>query len=314
MKVSKVMTAKESIAKFIEDGSNLMVGGFFHSISHVLTHEIIRQKKKGLTVCAASSNEHVDQLIGAGCVDRIESSYNGLEVFGPSYCYRRAIESSIPHKVEIEDYTNFAMMARFMAGSLGIPYVPINSMKGSDLLKYTAWKGENKARLMKDPFGSGFEHVLVPALQPEVGYFHVQRADAEGNCQMWGISGDAPWSVRSCKKVIVSCEEIVSREIIGRDPNRTILPGYKVVAVVEAPFGAHPKNCQGYYDVDRPFMRDYIKRSKTAEGWQAFMDEWVYSVSNRDEYIQKYINAFGIKRFLDLKAHDFSSSSVNYGF
>jgi glutaconate CoA-transferase subunit A len=206
------------------------------------------------------------------------------------------------------------MMARFMAGSLGIPYVPVNSMKGSDLLKYSAWKGENKAKLMKDPFGSGVEHVLVPALQPEVGYFHVQRADNEGNCQMWGISGDAPWSVRSCRKVIVSCEEIVSREIIGRDPNRTILPGYKVAAVVHAPYGAHPKYCQGYYDLDLPFMVDYLTNAQTVEGFQKFMDEWVYSVSDRAEYMQKYIHTFGMKRFLDLKARDISSSSVNYGF
>lgn len=314
MKVSKVMTAKEAVAKFIDDGATVMVGGFFHSISYVFTHEIIRQQKKGLTVCAASFNEHVDQLIGAGCVDRMDTSYVGVEVFGACDCFRRAVEKGLPHKIEIEEYTNFAMMARFLAGALGIPYIPINSMKGSDLLKYTAWMGDNKFKLMQDPFGSGFEHVLVPALQPDIGYFHVQRADEEGNCQMWGILGDAPWSERACKKVIVSCEEIVTREDIGRDPNRTILPGYKVAAVVHAPFGAHPKHCQGCYDVDRPFISKYIKGSKTVEGWKKFMDEWVYGVSDRAEYLKKYVDTFGMQKFLDLKARDISSSSVNYGF
>jgi glutaconate CoA-transferase subunit A len=224
------------------------------------------------------------------------------------------MEKGIPHKIEMEDYTNFAMMARYLAGSLGIPYIPINSMKGSDMMNYSAWMGENKVKLVQDPFGSGKEHAVVPALTPDIGYFHVQRADEEGNCQMWGIWGDAPWSMRACKQVIVSCEEIVSRDVIGRDPNRTILPGYKVVAVVKAPFGAHPKHTQGYYDVDRDFIFKYIRESQTVEGWQKFMDEWVYGVEDRDGYLKKYTDTYGMKKFLDLKAKDISSSSVNYGF
>ena len=253
-------------------------------------------------------------MIGAGCVDRIESSYNGLEVFGPNYCYRRAIERSIPHKLEIEDYTNFAMMARFMAGALGIPYVPINSMKGSDLLKYSAWKGENKAKLMKDPFGSGFEHVLVPALQPEVGYFHVQRADKEGNCQMWGISGDAPWSVRSCKKVSFPVRKSFPARSSGETPIEQFCRAIRLLPWLRRRSVPIPRIARDATMWNRPFMVDYIKNAQTVEGFQKFIDEWVYSVSDRDEYIQKYINTFGIKRFLDLKARDISSSSVNYGF
>ena len=314
MKKSKLMTARDAVAQFVGDGATVMVGGFFHSISYVFTHEIIRQRKAGLTICAASFNEQADQLIGAGCVDRIDTSYVGMEVFGACECFRRAFEKRIPHKIDIEEYTNFAIMARFLAGALGIPYIPINSMRGSDLLKYAGWMGENKAKVMPDPFGSGFDHVLVPALQPGVGYFHVQRADEEGNCQMWGILGDAPWSIRACKKVIVSCEELVTREDIGKDPNRTIMPGYKVAAVVHAPFGAHPKNCQGCYDVDRSFIAKYIQESRTVEGWQAFMDEWVFGVADRADYLKKYIDTFGMQHFLDLKARDISSSSVNYGF
>jgi len=126
-------------------------------LSYTLNHEIIRQKKRHLTICQASFNEQADQLIGAGCVDRIIASYVWMEVFGPCSCFRRAMEKGLPHKVEMEDYTNFAMMARFLAGSLGVPYIPINSMKGSDMLKYPSWMGENKAKLLKDPFGSGFE-------------------------------------------------------------------------------------------------------------------------------------------------------------
>lgn len=314
MKTSKVMTAKEAVSKFIGDGMTVAVGGFFHAISYAITHEIIRQKKRHLTICQPSFNEHADQMIGAGCVDRVVSSYVWMEVFGPLYCFRRAMEKGIPHKIEMEDYTNFAMMARYLAGALGVPYMPIHSMKGSDMLKYSAWMGDKKAKMVKDPFDPEKEYVAVPALKPEIGYFHAQRADEEGNVQMWGIWGDAPWSVRACKEVIVSVEEVVGRDVIGRDPNRTILPGYKVVAVVEAPFGAHPKHTQGYYDVDRDFIFKYIRESQTPEGWQKFMDEWVYGVEDRTAYLKKYADTFGMKKFLDLKARDISSSSVNYGF
>jgi glutaconate CoA-transferase subunit A len=314
MKVSKVMTAKEAVSKFIQDGTTMAIGSFFHTIAYDITHEIIRQEKKHLTICAPSFNDHADQMIGAGCVDRIESSYVWMEVFGPLYCFRRAMEKGIPHKIEMEDYTNFAMTVRLLAGSLGIPYVPVHSMKGSDMINYSSWRGENKVKLLQDPFGSGVAHALVPALNPDIGYIHAQRSDEEGNFQMWGILGDAPFSMRACKNVIVSVEEVVSRDVIGRDPNRTVLPGYKVVAVVEAPFGSHPKNCQGYYGVDRDFIFKYIRESQTEEGWKKFMDEWVFGVADRTEYLKKYIDTFGMKKFMDLRAKDMSSSSVNYGY
>jgi glutaconate CoA-transferase subunit A len=314
MKSSKVMTAKEAVSKFISDGSTISIASFFHTIAYDITHEIIRQNKKHLTVCAPSFNDHVDQMIGAGCVDRIISSYVWMEVFGSLSCFRRAMEKGIPHKIEIEDYSNFTMIVRLMAGAMGIPYVPVNSLKGSDMLKYSSWMGDSKVKVLADPFGSGTEHVLVPALKPEIGYIHAQRADEDGNVQMWGILGDAPYSMRACEKVIVSVEEIVSRETIGRDPNRTIIPGYKVVAVVEAPFGSHPKNSQGYYGMDKDFIYKYIEESRTEDGWNKFMDEWVYSVADRTEYLQKYVDTYGMGKFMDLKAGDKKSDSVNYGY
>lgn len=314
MKVSKVMTAKEAVSKFITDGMTVAIGSFFHTIAYDVTHEIIRQGKKHLTICAPSFNDHADQLIGAGCVDRIESSYVWMEVFGPLYCFRRAMEKGIPHKVEMEDYTNFAMTARLLAGALGIPYVPVHSMKGSDMMRCSSWRGENKVKLMRDPFGSGTEHALVPALTPDIGYIHAQRSDDEGNFQLWGIMGDAPFSMRACKQVIVSVEEVVSRDAIGRDPNRTVIPGYKVAAVVEAPFGSHPKNCQGHYGVDKDFIFKYIRESQTEDGWKKFMDEWVFGVADRSEYLKKYVDTFGMEKFLSLRAKDMPSGCVNYGF
>ena len=314
MNKSKVMSAQEAVSKFVHDGAEIACGGFFHGISYALTHEIIRQKRKHLTICQPSFSIFGDQLIGAGCVDRIVSSYVWMEVFGPCYAFRRAMEHKIPHKIEMEDYTNFAMITRFLAGSLGIPYLPVNSMKGSDMLKKRSWMGDNKARLMMDPFGSGVEHVLVPALTPDIGYLHAQRADEEGNVQMWGVLGDYPESMRASKKVIVSVDEVVSRDVIGRDPNRTIVPGYKVAAVVHEPFGTHPKPSQGYYGTDKDFIFKYIEESKTIDGWKKFMDEWVYGVANRSEYMEKYIDTFGMEKFKTLKAQEIMSDSVGYGY
>lgn len=311
---SKVMSAQEAVSKFIHDGTTVFIGGFFHAISYAITHEIIRQKKKNLTICQSSFNEHADQLVGAGCIDKIISSYCWMEIFGPLYCFRRAMEKSIPHKIQMEDYSNFAMTVRFLAGALGIPYMPLNSLKGSDMMNYSQWMGDNKVKLREDPFGSGVSHALVPALKPDVGYFHAQQADEEGNVQLWGVLGDAPWSVRACETVIVTVEKIVSRETIGKDPNRTILPAYKVSAVIEEPFAAHPKNTQGFYNVDRDFIFEYIKMSKNEDTWKTFMDEWVYGVANREEYKNKYISKFGLDRFDGLKAMKMQSNSVNYGY
>jgi len=314
MRKTKVMSASEAVKKYINDGMTVSAGGFYHCISYALTHEIIRQKKKKLSICQASFSILADQLIGAGCVDRIISSYCWMEVFGPCYAFRRAIEKQIPHKVEIEDYTNFAMIARFFAGSVGIPYLPLNTIKGSDMVDCTSLMKENKLKVMKDPFGSDIENVVVPALKPDVGYMHAQRADEYGNVQMWGILGDYPWSMRSCKEVIVTVEEIVSRDSIGRDPNRTIIPGYKVVAVVPEPFGAHPKPVQGFYDADKEFIFNYIKESRTESGWKNFMEKWVYDIDDRTEYIKKYKDTFGEKKYLNLKANDLTAGEVNYGF
>ena len=171
MKKSKIMTAQEVVSKFISDGMTVGIGGFFHSPSYAITHEIIRQKKAHLTICQPSFNEHADQMIGAGCMDGITILLVWMEVFGPLYCFRRAMEKGIPHKIEMEDYTNFAVMARYLAGSLGVPYIPIHSMKGGvNMMDSLAWHGEKKAILLKDPFGSGHEHVLVPALNPRSGF------------------------------------------------------------------------------------------------------------------------------------------------
>lgn len=307
------MTAAEAVSQFVKDGDVLYIGGFAANISYALTHEIIRQKKKDLTIVTSSFNEHGDQLVGAGCVTRIETSYFWMEVFGQCSCFRRAMEKQIPHPVEIEEYSNFAMLARLMAGSLGIPYVPLNSLKGSDLVTHSAWRGDNKLKVVEDPFGSGVVHALVPALKPDVAIVHAHRSDDRGNLQIWGQQGDISWGARASRTVIASVEEVVDSQVIKHDPNRTVVPDFMVSAVVSEPFASHPKPVQGYYNADREFIFDYIKSSKTEAGWQAFMDEWVYGVKDRAEYIEKLIQKYGYLRLQGLKSVDYKSASVNYG-
>jgi len=310
---NKVMTAKDAVSQYIKDGDVVYIGGFAANISYALTHEIIRQKKKDLTIVTSSFNEHGDQLVGAGCVSRIETSYFWMEVFGQCSCFRRAAEKSIPHSVQIEEYSNFAMVARFMAGALGIPYVPLNAIKGSDLAEQTAWKGDKKLKIMSDPFGSGTVHALVPALQPDIAIVHAHRSDENGNLQIWGQVGDIPWGAKASRTVIATVEEVVDGDVIKHDPNRTCIPDFMVSAIVPEPFASHPKPVQGYYNVDRDFIFNYIKLAKTEEGLKEFMDEWVYGVKDRTEYIEKFIKKYGWQRFQGLKSSQYSAASVNYG-
>lgn len=310
---NKVMTAKDAVSQYVKDGDVLYIGGFAANISFALIHEIIRQNKKDLTIITSSFNEQGDQLVGAGCVSRIETSYFWVEVFGQCSCFRRAMEKSIPHPVQIEDYSNFTMVARLMAGSMGIPFVPLNSLKGSDMVKYSAWKGDNKAKVIDDPFGSGNSYALVPALRPDVAIVHAHRSDERGNLQIWGQLGDIPWGARASHTVIATTEEIVDSEVIKHDPDRTVVPEFMVSAVVAEPFASHPKPVQGYYNVDRDFIFDYVKCSKTEEGWQAYMNEWVYGVKDRTEYLERFIQKFGLQRLQGLKSVDYKSASVNYG-
>ena len=312
--LNKVMNAFQAVSQFVKDGDVLYIGGFAANISYALLHEIIRQNKKGLTIVTASFNEHADQLIGAGCISRLVTSYCWMEVYGQCHSFRRAIEKGIPHPIEIEDYTNFSMTMRLWAGAVGVPFVPVNSIKGSDIPRYSSWMGENKVKIIKDPFGSEIPYALVPALKPDVAIVHGHRADVRGNVQLWGQLGDIPWGANASRTVIASVEEVVDSEVIKHDPNRTYVPEFRVSAIVPEPWGSHPKPVQGYYDVDKQFIFDYINASKTIDGWQGYMDKWVYGVKDRTEYIEKIIQNFGLKHLQQLRAKLYASSTVNYGY
>jgi len=303
------MPLDEAVRRLIPDGCRLRSSGIGLRKPMAAVYEVMRQRKRDLTFLMSGWTEDADLLIGAGCVERLEGSYLGLEALGLAHCYRRAMEKGIPRKIVIEEYSNFGMTMRFMAAAMGLPFMPIRSNLGSDLVRVESFL-HPKAHILEDPFGTGATVALLPACHADVALLHAQRCDEEGNAQVWGQTGDDLWGTYAGKKVLVTVEEVVPSRVIRRDPNRTLIPGFRVDAIAEVPFGGHPYQVQGCYDVDRAFRREYAERSVTLEGWQAWADEWVYGLEGHAGYVEK----LGEARLQRLRAKRFLSGRVNYGY
>ena len=311
--MSKVTTLKAAIAEHVRDGDFLFIGGYICRTPFSAIHEIIRQGKKDLTITRSNAADDFDMMIGAGVVKRFISTFLSLGFYGLGRCFRRSVEKGIPHTIEIEEYSNLSLPMMLMAGAMGMPFVPVKDMLGSDLVNVKSFLGDRKYKIIESPF-DGSPTLLVPALHPDVAIIHVQQADEHGNAQIWGIGGDCKVGANASKKVIVSCERIVTRETIGKDPSRTIVPDFKVVAVVEEPFGAHPGYAPGFYDVDFRFAGLYQQASNTVEGFEAFLKEWVFGVEDRTGYVQHFIERFGYKAFRDLAAEFDYGYPVSYAY
>jgi len=298
------MNMKEAIKKNIQDGDTLIIGGFTHLICFAAGHEIIRQKKKNLVACRLTPDLIYDQMIAAGCVKKLVFSWAGNPGVGPLYGLRRAFEKGIPRQIEIEEYTHFGMVARFMAGASKLPFMHLRNFSGTDLLK----KNTN-IKSVQCPY-TGETLATVPALNPDVAIIQAQRADASGNAQIWGLMGVQREAAFASKKVIIVAEELVESDVIRSDPNRTLIPGMIVDAVVIEPFAAHPSYAQGYYDRDNQFYVDWYKISKDQRSMENYISEWILGVSNRKDYQEK----LG-KGYIDrLKAQERFSAPVNYGY
>jgi len=311
--MSKVITMREAIAAHVADGDFVYIGGYVCRTPFSAVHEIIRQRKKDLTITRGNAADDFDMMIGAGVVKRFYSTFISLGLYGLARCYRRSLEKGIPHKIEVEEYTNLSLPMMLMAGAMGMPFIPVKDMVGTDLLNIKGFLGDGKYKLIDSPF-DGATVLLAPALHPDVGIIHVQQADEDGNAQIWGIGGDCKWGANAAKKVIVSCERIVSREVIGKDPSRTIVPDFKVAAVVEEPFASHPGYTPGFYDIDFGFGYLYQQASNTVEGFEAFLKEWVYDLPDRAAYLQHYIDRFGYARLRSLQAKFDYGYPVSYEY
>lgn len=305
----KLMPLAEAVRKFIPDGCRLRSGGIAVRKPFAVIYEVMRQRKRDLTFLMSGWTEDADWLIGAGCVEKLEGSYLGLEAFGLANCYRRAMEKGVPHAIQIEEYSNFGMTMRFMAAAMGLPFMPIKSGLGSDLLRVESFR-HPKAHVLEDPFGTGEKVALLPACPADVALLHAQRCDTEGNAQVWGQIGDDLWGTFAGKKILLSVEEVVPTKVVRRDPNRTLVPGFLVDGIVHLPFGGHPYQVQGYYDIDMAFRKEYAQRATTLEGWQSWADEWVYGVDGHEAYVKK----LGEERLNRLRAKRLLSGRVSYGY
>ena len=245
--MNKVRSLHDAIAADVHDGMSVAMGCALESlIPFAASYEIIRQKKRNLTLIAPISDMQFDQLIGAGCVKKIVASWVGNVAAGLGHNYRRAAEAGIPHPIEIEEHSNFTIGLGLKAGASGVPFLPSRTIKGSDFRQ-----GPQFAPV-RCPF-SGEELLGVRAIRPDVAILHVQRADEEGNTHAWGNFGVMQEAALAAKKVILTCEEIVDHDVILSDPNRTVIPGFVVSSVVHEPFGSHPSPAQGYTRRDDSF-------------------------------------------------------------
>lgn len=304
--MSKLTSMTDAIAQYVPDGSSIAIGlALEPCIPFAASHEIIRQQKRNLTLIGPISDILFDQLIGAGCVDKVKAAWVGNVSEGLAHCYRRAIEKSIPKPVVTEEYSNFTIGLALLAASLGAPYIPTHSLLGSDLPRQNPSFSLQQSPLDASPL------LLVPALQPDVTIIHAQRSDVDGNAHLWGSLGICEEALLAARNVILVAEEIVSREIILSDPNRVVGPSFKVRAVVHEPWGAHPSAVSGYYNRDHQFYHEYHTRTRTTESFQQWLDEWVINVPDRDAYVQK----LGEERLLHLgvKKHLYAAP-VDYGY
>jgi len=292
MAASKLMTARDAIARFVDDGDTVYAG--YTCIAFGLCYEIIRQRKKRLEVVGGSVGQQATLMILAGCVDRVRSGYLG-GALRPGVI----TEMMSDGRLHYEDYSNQAIALMLMAGALGIPFIPTRSFLGTDYLRPEfadhpgAFLGDQKWAEMESPF-DGQKVVLLPALRPDVTVLHAQRADEEGNIHAWGHQGDSKWAYWAAKKVIVSAEEIVPASAIRSDPSRTIVPGFRVSAVVHMPWGGHPSSITGYYDYDYGFMAKTMRGiTGSLAAYEAFAAEWIDGVEDHAAYMAHYREVFG---------------------
>ena len=300
---TRIMAMDEAIRRFVHDGAVVVIEGFTHLICFAAAHEIIRQRRRDLTLCRLTPDVIYDQMIGAGCARRLVFSWAGNPGAGPLYALRRAVEQGVPNAIELEEYSHYGMVARLTAGAAKLPFYPLRNYKGSDLPRVNPL-----IKTITCPF-TGEELAAVPALNPDTAIIHAQRADENGNAQIWGLIGVQKEAAFASRNVIVVAEEIVSESVIRSDPNRTLIPGMIVSAVVHEPFGCHPSFAQGFYDRDNDFYVRWREISQNEALFNKYLEEWVYGVRDRGEYARRM--GADIDR---LKARPQYCEPVNYGY
>jgi len=320
--MSKLLSMRDAISELVPDGASVALGlQLEQMIPFAAGHEIIRQKKRGLTLIGPISDILFDQLIAAGCVKRVIAAWVGNVMMGSAYNFRRAAEQG---GIKVVDLTNFTIALALQAAAMGVPFLPTRSSLGSDVVRDNDFFAEIESPFAEsqpvdsptDPESRGRLSLCgleklnaVRALSPDVAIVHLQRADREGNAHCWGNFGVMIEAVRAARRVIVVAEEIVDAEVIASDPNRTVIPGFLVSAVVECHYGAHPSPVQGYYKRDDAMFRQYHEQTKTEAGSETWLQRWVYNVADRVAYMNQLgaccVEELGVKRHAYAAQTDF---------
>lgn len=297
----RLVSMREAV-KMIADGSSICCPSFgYEKVAFAFIRELIRQRRKNLYLYGSGMNVDADMLIGAGCFRKAEIGHIGFENIGLAPCFRRSVEKG---EMEVEDYSNFIMTMRFWAGMMGLPFIALRSGLGTDIQKTI---NKNKAREMQCPF-TGEKLMAYTAVRPDFTIIHVQRVDTEGNAHIDGPMYDNVEKAKSARNLIVTCEEIVTPDVVRRAPEKTMIPGFMVKAIVEVPFGAHPYACYRYYDYDWEHIEQYAEEAKDPKKFQEYLDRYVYNVEDNWSYLKEV----GYEKILRLRANTSLGYSTYY--
>jgi glutaconate CoA-transferase subunit A len=308
---SKVMTTREAVSRFVKDGDSIITGNYTEGLPYSLIFEIIRQGRKGLTYYSQSGSADAEFMVAGGGVEKFCSAFlhkwGGRTAGGMVERYQRA------GKLQVEDYTNFTYCARLAAGANGYSFMPVlPAIMDSDVFKIQGYMGKEKFGVVKCPF-TGKDIPVVPAANPDVCLLHVQRADKYGNAQHWGGLGSTVHACLASRKILVTCEELVDSDIIMSSPHHTIVPGFRVSAVIEEPYGCHPAELPGYRNSDRA-MYTLINSAICSEaGLASMFDEWIFNLEDRADYMRHYVEVFGMDMLTLYNAKSYFSAPANYG-
>ncbi|MFW5949894.1 MAG: CoA transferase subunit A [archaeon] len=296
--MTKAKKMSDAISDTVSEGDSVYLGGFTHLIPFAAGHELIRQGYQNLHLMRATPDIIFDQMIAAGCASKVTFSWAGNPGVGSLRAFRRAVEEETPHAIDIDEYSHFGLVSRLFAGARDMPFVPLRSLVGTSLTEHN----EN-IRTVPNPFNPDEDVCVVPPLQPDVSIVSAQRAGPEGDAHLWGITGDVVDAAFASDTVVLCVEELVDTPTIRSDPNRTEIPGTLVDSVVEVPYGSHPSYTQGYYGRDNEAYLEWNDVSESHESTMAWIDEWVYGVDHRREYVEK----LGVDRLLELDpTHDYA--------
>ena len=296
---NKVTSLDQAIKTLVPDGCHLSIGGFtINRNPMAAVYEIIRQRKKDLHLYAHSNGQGVDELIGAGCVKRLEIAYAGSGRFAPTCIrFRKAVESGT---LQVEDYSNYQMTLRFMAGAMGVPFLPTRSGLGTDIIKKSGFPEELRAADKKLPprklvtianpfgeWGAAPKLVLVPAINPDVTIIHVQQADQRGNCRIKGLTFADVEQAKAARHLIITCEELVSEDYLKQEPDHNQIPFIQVDAVIPIPWGAWPTACYKCYDYDPEYLQNYRQAAADDKLYRKYLAENIINPAAQSEFRER---------------------------